>query len=81
MVNVQFIDEISRKISGLVAASPAADIEKNLHALLQGVFARMDLVTREEFDVQSEILFQARNKLDALEQKLAALEARASEKI
>lgn len=81
MINTQFIDEITNKINALISSSPAADIEKNLHALLRSAFTKMDLVTREEFDVQSQVLLQARSRLDALEQKLAALEARSPEKI
>lgn len=80
MINTQFIDEISSKINTLISSSPAADIEQNLHALLRGVFTRMDLVTREEFDIQSQLLLQARNKLDVLERKLTAIEALAVEK-
>ena len=49
------IDEINQKIRELLANTPAADMQKNLRALLQSVFARLDLVTREEFDVQREI--------------------------
>jgi ubiquinone biosynthesis accessory factor UbiK len=76
MLNTQFINEISSKISALIASTPAPDIERNLRALLQGAFARMDLVTREEFEVQTEILAKTRRKLETLEQKLAELEAR-----
>jgi BMFP domain-containing protein YqiC len=76
MLNVHFIDEISSKISALIASTPASDVEKNLRALLQGIFTKMELVTREEFDVQSQVLLQTRNKLNTLEQKLAQLEAR-----
>ncbi len=80
MLNAQLIDEISSKINDLVSKSPAADIEKNLRALLQGMFTKMDLVTREEFDVQSQVLLQARNKLSALELRLAELEAQSAQK-
>jgi ubiquinone biosynthesis accessory factor UbiK len=76
MLNAHFIDEISSKISALIASTPASEVEKNLRALLQGVFTKMELVTREEFDVQSQVLLQTRNKLNALEQKLAEVEAR-----
>lgn len=50
------------------------DLEKNLKAAIHGTFAKMDLVTREEFDVQAELLSRTRAKLDELEQQLAALE-------
>lgn len=76
MINTQFIDDISNKINALIASTPAADLEKNVRALLQGALTKMDLVTREEFDVQTQVLLQARNKLELLEKKLAELEAR-----
>ena len=74
------IVEISKKIKELVDSSPAADIEKNLNALLQGVFTKLELVSREEFDVQREVLQRTRARLEVLEQKLAELEAGQSRK-
>jgi hypothetical protein len=53
-----------------------ADLEKNFHALLQAGFARMDLVTRQEFDVQQGVLARTRARLEALEKQVAELEAR-----
>lgn len=76
MINSKIIDEIASKISQMLANSPAADIEKNLNALLRGMFTKLELVTREEFDVQTQVLQRARMQLDALEKKLAELEAR-----
>lgn len=76
MINTKIIDEIASKISQMLANSPAADIEKNLNALLRGMFTKLELVTREEFDVQTQVLLRARMQLDALEKKLAELEAR-----
>ena len=69
-------EEIAARISELFANSPAQDIEKNLRALLSSAFAKLDLVTREEFDVQREVLARTRAKLEALEAKLADLESR-----
>jgi hypothetical protein len=69
-------EEISGKLGEVLGESPAKDIEKNLRAVLQGVFAKLDLVTREEFEVQQAVLLKTRDKLDALEAKVAALEAR-----
>ena len=69
------LDEINKKINELLANTPAADVQKNLRALLQSTFAKLDLVTREEFDVQTEVLRHAREQLASLETKLAALEA------
>ena len=66
----------SARVSSLLAATPAGDIEKNLRATLAGLFAKLDLVTREEFDVQREVLARTREKLTALEAQVAALEAR-----
>jgi len=58
----------------VMAASPAKDIEKNLKAVLAGGLAKLDLVTREEFDVQAQVLAQTREQLQALEQRLTKLE-------
>ena len=60
----------------VLARSPAADLEKNLRALLASAFARLDLVTREEFDAQREVLARTRAKLTELEAKLLELEKR-----
>lgn len=76
MLNNKIIDEISSRISKMMADSPAADVEKNLRALLQGVFTKLELVSREEFDVQVHVLRRAREQLEALEQRVAELEAR-----
>ena len=56
----RWFEEIDRKMKEILANSPAADLEKNLRVLLQSTFARLDLVTREEFDVQREVLARAR---------------------
>jgi BMFP domain-containing protein YqiC len=76
MVNPQILGELGAKIKDLIANSPARDIEKNLRAMLASTFARLDLVTREEFDVQSAVLARTREKLVQLETKLAELEKR-----
>jgi ubiquinone biosynthesis accessory factor UbiK len=76
MLNPKLLDEMSARVSSLLAATPAGDIEKNLRAALAGVFAKLDLVTREEFDVQREVLSRTRAKLEALEASIAELEAR-----
>jgi hypothetical protein len=75
MLNPKLLDEMSARVSTLLAASPAGDVEKNLRALLSSVFAKLDLVTREEFDVQREVLSLTREKLTALETRVAELEA------
>lgn len=78
-MNPKLLDEINEKMKSVLAQGPAADIEKNMRALLSGVFSRMDLVTREEFDVQREVLLRTRAKLTELEKKVAALEAGATQ--
>lgn len=75
MLNPKFFDEISARLSEAVANSPAKEVEKNMRALLAQGFAKLDLVTREEFDVQAQLLSRTRQKLDELEARVATLEA------
>ena len=75
MLNNEKIREISNKIREIVKDSPLPDIEKNIDALLKGMFTKMELVTREEFDVQTEVLKRTRQKLEELEKKLSEIEA------
>ena len=75
----KLLDEINTKIRAALAQGPAADIEKNLNAMVGGLFNRFDLVRRDEFDVQREVLLRTRAKLAELEQKIAALEAAAAQ--
>jgi ubiquinone biosynthesis accessory factor UbiK len=77
MFNTDKINEISNKINEMIKSSPLADVEKNVYALIQGVFTKMELVSREEFDVQAEVLRNTREKLVQLEAKLAELEEKA----
>ena len=77
MTDTRFFEEIDRRMKEVLARSPAADLEKNLRVLLQSAFARLDLVSREEFDVQREVLARTRAKLAELEAKLAELEGKA----
>ena len=76
MLNNEKLSEISNKIREIVKDSPLPDIEKNVDALLKGMFTKMELVTREEFDVQTEVLKRTRQKLEELEKKLSEIEAR-----
>ena len=71
MFDKKFFDDINAKISEVIAASPAKDIEKNMKAMMMATFSKLDLVTREEFDVQVQILQRTREKLEALEARLA----------
>lgn len=68
-----FLEDLQNRVSELLQNTPAGDMQRNLKALLQQQFARLELVTREEFEVQSEVA--ARNR-SQLEERLAALEAR-----
>ena len=74
MLNQKAIEEITSRVNEVLASSPARDLEKNLRAMLAGVFARLDLVTREEFDIQREVLTRTREKLETLEAKIGELE-------
>jgi len=71
----RLFEELSGKVSALLAQSPAKDVEKNVRALLTSFFGRLDLVTREEFDVQASLLARAREQLSAMESRVAELEA------
>ena len=75
MFNSKFLDEIAAKLNEAVSQGPARDFEKNARALLTQAFSRLDLVTREEFDVQAQLLSRAQERLAALEARVAALEA------
>ena len=72
----RLFEELAGKISALWAQSPAKDVEKNLRALLASFFARLDLVTREEFDVKARLLARAREQINELEKRVTELEAR-----
>lgn len=76
MATPRFLDEMQARLSEVLAASPARDLEKNLRAMLASGFARLDLVTREDFDVQAKVLARTRERLAELERRLAELEAR-----
>jgi BMFP domain-containing protein YqiC len=74
MQPARLVDEFSARMSELLAAGPARDIEKNVRALFSASLSRLDLVTREEFDVQAKILARAQEKLVALEARVEELE-------
>jgi len=76
MLDSKVLDDLSARVAAAFAATPARDVEKNLKAMLTGALARLDLVTREEFDVQARVLLRTREKIDALEARVAELEAR-----
>ena len=74
MLDPKTLEDFGAKMSALFANSPAKDIEKNAKAMMGGLFAKLDLVTREEFDVQAQVLARTREKLQALEASVDALE-------
>ena len=74
MLDPKILEEFGAKMSSLLAHSPVKDIEKNAKAVMSGVFGKLDLVTREEFDVQAEVLARTREKLKELEARVDALE-------
>ena len=75
-----FFNDLQGKINQAIENSPAKDIEKNVKAMMTQGFSRLDLVTREEFDIQNQVLAKTRAKLEALEARLAELEAKLAEK-
>ena len=78
-MNMNLIDELAKRLSA--ALPPGAnvlkeDMEKNMRSVLHAAFSKMDLVTREEFEVQAQVLQRSRAKLDALEKQVAELESK-----
>jgi BMFP domain-containing protein YqiC len=80
MAQPSLLEDLSARISEFLAASPAKDLEKNLRALLTSAFAKLDLATREQFEVQAQSLSRAREKLSELERRVVELEARLQKK-
>lgn len=79
MLDPKTLDDLARRLADSVPPGLKqfqAEMEKNFHALLQSAFARMDLVTREEFDVQTQVLARTRARIEALEKQVIALEGR-----
>lgn len=74
MPDPKFLEDISARISAALAATPAADIEKNLRAVLTAQLAKLDLVTRADFEIQKELLTRAQARLAQLEAKIVELE-------
>jgi BMFP domain-containing protein YqiC len=77
MLDPKILDDLARKLTDSVPVDVRAlqqDLEKNFHATLQAAFNKLDLVTREEFEVQAALLARTRTKLDALEKEVAELE-------
>lgn len=68
------IDDVSKKLAELATKTPLADLEKNARTLLSSLMARADLITREEFDRQTELLGKTRQRLSDLEDRIKQLE-------
>lgn len=75
-MNEGFLSELSARLAELASANPARDLEKNFRGLLASAFTKLELVSREEYDVQVQVLARAREKLSTLEARVAELEAR-----
>ena len=73
---LSILAELQNRINEVLQASPAKDLEKNMKAMLNQGFSRLDLLTREEFEVQAEVLARTRARLEALEARVAELESR-----
>lgn len=71
-----FFNDIQGKINQALESTPAKDIERNVKAMMTQGFSKLDLVTREEFDIQAQVLAKTRAKLEALELRVVELEAR-----
>ena len=79
MPDSRILDDIARRLSDAMPASARAvqdDLEKNLRAATQATFAKLDLVTREEFDVQRKLLARSRARIELLEKQVAELETK-----
>lgn len=75
MEKPNFFTDMQNKVNEVLENSPAKDIEKNVKAMMSQGFSKLDLVTREEFDVQAQVLAATRVRLEALETQIATLEA------
>jgi BMFP domain-containing protein YqiC len=69
-------EDVQKKVSDAVKDSPAKDLEKNVRGLMNQGFQKMDLITRQEFDIQVQVLAKTREKLEELEAKVEALQAK-----
>lgn len=77
-IDPKILDDLAQKLAGVVPAGVSQvrdDLQKNLRAILQSVLGHLDLVTREEFDVQNKVLERTREKLETINNRLVDLEA------
>lgn len=75
MLDPKMFEDFTQRVSGLIANSPAADIEKNVRSMMSNFFSKLDLVTREEFDTQAKVLARTRQLVDQLSARLDEIEA------
>jgi ubiquinone biosynthesis accessory factor UbiK len=75
MPQTRIFEDLSARLGEIIAAGPAKDVEKNLRAMLSAAFAKFDLATREELEIQAKVLARTREKLSELEARIAELEA------
>lgn len=85
-MNTNTVSDLAKKLAAAVPGAPGdvgtmrADLERNFRGLLDSAFERMELVTREEFDVQRKVLERTREKLTALEEQVAAMESESGQR-
>ena len=72
----RFLNELSARLAEFASANPAKDLEKNFRGMLSSALSRLDMVSRDEYDVQAQVLARSREKLASLEARVAELEAR-----
>jgi len=77
-MNEKVLSDLSERLAEMAADNPAQDLRRNIRAMLSSAFTKLDLVSREEYDVQVEVLARAREKLAALEKRVAELEGRST---
>lgn len=75
-MNEKVLADLSERMARFAAGNPARDLQRNFRAMLSSAFTRLELVSREEYDIQAQVLARAREKLTALERRVAELEAR-----
>lgn len=74
MLDPKMFEDFTQRVSNLIANSPAAEVEKNVRAMMSGFFSKLDLVTHEEFDTQANVLARTRQLVEQLTARLDELE-------
>ena len=70
-----WMEDFQKSLSDLIAKTPAADVERNVRALLTQAFSKLDLITREEFDIQADLLARTRTRVEQLAAQVDTLQA------